>query len=84
MTDSTLRVKASAIGADTYLSKIIAIVEQAQNTKPQIQKLADTIMKYFVPTALIIAVLAAIFWGFFAKTYYPDINHIQFALISFV
>ena len=56
VSDSTLYVRATAIGQDTYLSKIIAIVEQAQNSKPEIQKLADTIMKYFVPLVLVIAI----------------------------
>jgi Cu+-exporting ATPase len=49
VTNSILYVKATAVGQDTYLQKIIAIVLQAQNSKPQIQKVADDIMKYFVP-----------------------------------
>jgi len=47
--NSTIQVKATAVGKDTYLSKIIAIVSDAQNSKPQIQKLVDQIMKRFVP-----------------------------------
>jgi Cu+-exporting ATPase len=47
VSDSTLYIKATALGQDTYLSKIIAIVDQAQNSKPEIQQLADKIMKYF-------------------------------------
>lgn len=72
------------MGEETYLSKIIAIVQAAQNSKPQIQKLADTIMQYFVPVVLLIAVLAGGFWLLFGNQFYPDINTAQFALMSFV
>lgn len=84
VSNSTLYVRATAIWQDTYLQKIISIVEQAQNSKPQIQKIADEIMKYFVPWVLIIAVLAALFRLFLGRNFYPDINHIQFAVMSFV
>jgi Cu+-exporting ATPase len=57
-------VQVTALGKDTYLSKIIAIVEQAQNSKPQIQKFADQIMTYFVPSILLIAIGAGLFWLF--------------------
>ncbi len=49
VTDSTLRVEAQAVGEETYLAKIIAIVSEAQNSKPEIQKIADGIMRFFVP-----------------------------------
>lgn len=84
VSDSTLYIKATALGTDTYLSKIIAIVDQAQNSKPQIQQLADQIMRYFVPVVLIIALFSAGFRLFFGKSIYPDINNIQFAVMSFV
>lgn len=47
---------------DTALAKIIELVRQAQNTKPNISRLADTIAHYFVPTVLIIAILTALVW----------------------
>lgn len=82
--DSTIFVQATAIGADTYLSKIIAIVEQAQNSKPSIQRLADRIMKYFIPSIILIAIGSWLFWLFLGKQFFPDINAIQFAVMSFV
>ncbi len=84
VSDSILYIKAWAIWADTYLSKIIAIVEDAQNSKPKIQKIADNIMKYFIPSVLVIALGAGIFRLFLWKTIFPDINNAQFALMSFV
>lgn len=77
-------MKAIAVGKDTYLSKIIHIVNQAQNSKPEIQKVVDKIMQRFIPVVLIIAIGSALFWLFLGKTFYPDINNIQFAIMSFV
>ncbi|HMT36297.1 MAG TPA: hypothetical protein PKC41_10590 [Chitinophagaceae bacterium] len=56
VTNSAIHVKATALGKDTYLSKIVAIVSQAQNSKPQIQKVVDQIMQWFIPVVLCIAV----------------------------
>ena len=50
------------IGKDTALSQIIRLVSDAQNTKPSIAKLADTISSYFVPIVLIIAVITGLVW----------------------
>lgn len=55
-------VKATNIGKDTALAQIISLVENAQNTKPSIAKLADIISAYFVPTILIITVVTALIW----------------------
>lgn len=82
--NSTLHVQTTALGQDTFLSKIIAVVEQAQNSKPNIQKLADQIMVYFVPVVLLIAVSAGLFWLFWGNQFFPGINSIEFALMSFV
>jgi P-type Cu+ transporter len=54
--------KTTNIGKDTALAQIIGLVENAQNTKPPIAKLADIISAYFVPTVLIIAVITALIW----------------------
>jgi len=55
--EGNLRIKATAIGADSVLSNIIRMVREAQGTKPPMQKLADKISAVFVPTVLGIAVL---------------------------
>jgi Cu+-exporting ATPase len=54
--------EATRVGNDTALAHIIAMVKQAQNSKPPIGRLADTISAYFVPTVMIIAVLSALIW----------------------
>ncbi len=50
-----LYIKATKLGSESALSKIIEMVTQAQNLKPSIQKLADTIAGYFIPAVLILA-----------------------------
>ncbi len=54
--------KATRIGKDTALSQIIEMVRKAQNTKPEIGRLADKVSSIFVPTVLIIAVLTMLIW----------------------
>ncbi|MEO7000638.1 MAG: heavy metal translocating P-type ATPase [Ktedonobacterales bacterium] len=58
-----LRVRASSVGADTMLSGIIRLVEQAQGSKAPIQRLADTVAGVFVPAVLVIAALTLIGWS---------------------
>jgi P-type Cu+ transporter len=54
-TDGLLRVRATRVGKDTALARIIRLVEQAQTSKAPAQRLADQISQYFVPAVLIVA-----------------------------
>ena len=56
------KMEATAIGADTALAKIIALVDEATSSKAPIAKLADKVSGYFVPAVISIAVLAAVVW----------------------
>jgi len=49
----------------TVLSQIISMVQDAQNSSPPIQKLADKVIKYFIPTILIIALISFVIWYFY-------------------
>ena len=60
--NGTLTFKATAVGQDTALARIIKLVEDAQGQKAPIAQLADVISAYFVPTVMVIAVVAALFW----------------------
>ena len=59
-----VKQKAAKVGTDTMLSKVIALVKDASNKKPKIQKLADRISGVFVPIVIIISVLTFITWFF--------------------
>ena len=60
--NGSLYVRVTRVGADTTLSKIIKIVEDAQGKKAPISKIADKVAGVFVPIVMAIAVLAAIVW----------------------
>ncbi|GBR67268.1 heavy metal translocating P-type ATPase [Gluconobacter kanchanaburiensis] len=55
--NGALRVRATGVGADTALSRIVKMVEQAQGSKANVQRLADRVSGIFVPTVIGIAVL---------------------------
>jgi Cu+-exporting ATPase len=60
--DRLLRFEANRVGRDTLLQQIIRMVEEAQGSKPQIQKLADKVVTWFIPVILIIAIVSFIVW----------------------
>lgn len=60
--NGTLQMRADTVGEDTLLSKIIRMVQDAQGSKPPVQKLVDKIASYFVPTIIIIAILSGLVW----------------------
>lgn len=55
-------MRASRVGADTALAQIIRMVEEAQGSKAPIQRLADVISAYFVPTVIVIAIVTFVGW----------------------
>jgi Cu+-exporting ATPase len=60
--NGALRVRIERVGADTVLSRIIRLVQQAQGTKAPIQRVADRISAVFVPVVLSIAVVTFVVW----------------------
>jgi len=60
--NSVIRFRTTKIGRDTVLSHIIRLVEEAQGSKPPVQRIADRAVSYFIPTVLAIAILSFAFW----------------------
>jgi copper-transporting P-type ATPase V len=57
-----LTVRATAVGSDTALARIVTMVERAQAGKADLQRLADRVASVFVPTVLAIAAVAFLVW----------------------
>lgn len=60
----SIKIKTTKTGKDTVLSGIVKMIEEAQGVKPQIQRLADTISNYFVPTVVTLSVITFLIWYF--------------------
>jgi Cu+-exporting ATPase len=63
--NSIIKFKVLKIGKDTVLSQIIKLVEEAQGSKPAVQRIADKVVSYFIPVVLTIAIFSFIIWYFF-------------------
>ena len=61
-TDGTLIVEATAVGSRTRLSMISQLVQQAEQSKPAVQMLADRVASYFVAVVLLSAAAVFTYW----------------------
>jgi Cu+-exporting ATPase len=61
-THGSIVYEATRVGSETALAQIIKLVKKAQGSKPAIGRLADRISSVFVPTVMLIAVVAALVW----------------------
>ena len=73
-------MRADKVGADTLLSQIVQMVAQAQRSRAPIQRLADTVSGWFVPTVIAIALLAAVVWGLVGPE--PRLSYALVAAVS--
>ena len=58
-----LVVRADKVGSDTMLARIVAMVAEAQRSRAPIQRLADRVSAWFVPSVIAIAVVAFVVWA---------------------
>lgn len=72
--EGTIKYKAEKIGKESTVSEIVRLVVEATNTKAPIAKVADTISGYFVPTIIIIAIIAFAIWFMITKNIAKAIN----------
>ena len=61
-TSGRLIIRATRVGSDTHLSRIAALVEEAQTQKAPVQRLADRISAVFVPIVIVIALVTVVGW----------------------
>ncbi len=83
-TDGSFSFTATKVGSETLLSRIVAMVQEAQGSKAPIQALADKIASIFVPVVVVIAFLALAAWIFFGSASLGFSQALSYGLLSFV
>ncbi|MBF9144354.1 heavy metal translocating P-type ATPase [Hymenobacter properus] len=76
----SFRFRVTKVGADTMLSQIVKLVEDAQGSRAPIQRLADKVSAIFVPTVVVIAILTFVLWFDLASAG----TRLPLALVNFV
>jgi P-type Cu+ transporter len=72
--EGRLKVRATRVGADTFLSQVIRLVEQAQSSKVPIQEFADRVTARFVPVVIVIAFASLLAWLIFPEPLRPILD----------
>ena len=69
----SLLMRAERVGRDTMLSQIVRMVAAAQRSRAPIQKLADQVSAWFVPSVIAVSLIAFLAWGMFGPA--PPLSH---------
>jgi P-type Cu+ transporter len=69
--EGMLQVRATKVGADTFLSQVIRLVEEAQGSKVPIQEFADRVTGRFVPAVIAISLASFAVWAIFGEELRP-------------
>lgn len=69
--EGMLKIRATKVGADTFLSQVIKLVEEAQGSKVPIQEFADKVTAKFVPAVIVISSASFLMWFLFAEELRP-------------
>ena len=81
----SLIMQAEKVGNETMLAQIIQMVNEAQRSRAPIQKLADTVSGYFVPTVVIVAIVSFTAWAIYGPApsmAYAVINAVAVLIIA--
>jgi Cu+-exporting ATPase len=78
--DGALTMRADNVGAETTLSRIVALVARAQRSKAPLQRVADRVAGWFVPAVVAVAVVAFIAWAAIGPD--PKWTHALIAAVS--
>jgi Cu2+-exporting ATPase/Cu+-exporting ATPase len=83
-TSGSFTFKATKVGSETMLARIIKMVEDAQGSKAPIQALADKISGIFVPVVLVLSLISLGAWLIIGTQYLGFSQALSFGLVSFV
>src|SRR5258708_17703515 len=78
-------MRVEKVGSETVLSQIVHLVAEAQRSRAPIQKLADQVAGYFVPTVIGVAVLTALIWAIWGpqpRLAYAVVNAVAVLIIA--
>ncbi|MGX0875966.1 Cu+-exporting ATPase [Roseovarius sp. MBR-154] len=78
--DGALSLRATAVGRDTVLARIVAMVEEAQGAKLPVQALADRVVRVFVPIVIAVALVTVAVWLMVGPA--PALTHALVAGVS--
>jgi Cu+-exporting ATPase len=76
----SLLMRASRVGSDTMLAQIVRMVAEAQRSRAPIQRLADSVAGWFVPTVVLVALLAFAAWSLWGPA--PAMGHGLLAAVA--
>lgn len=79
--DGRVRMRVTAVGHETVLSKIIRLVEDAQAAKAPIQRLVDKVAEVFVPVVLLLALITLTVWMFMGASFETALIHAVAVLV---
>jgi len=79
-TNGMLWVKATKVGSDTVLARIIRMVGEAQGSKPPVQRIADRAVSWFIPFVLAVAIISSLAWYFVLASVYGVADTLMFSL----
>jgi copper-(or silver)-translocating P-type ATPase len=82
--NAALKMRAMRVGRETFLAQIIDLVDKAQGSRPEIQRLADRVVGVFIPIVLSIAILSFLAWYFFGGSYLPEDRVLMFSISSLI
>ena len=77
-----LVMQTDRVGSETMLSRIVAMVAEAQRSRAPIQRLADTVAGYFVPAVLAVAAIAFVVWSIWGPA--PSLAYALIAAVSVI
>lgn len=78
-------MRATGVGEDTLLSRIVQMVAEAQRSRAPIQRLADVVASWFVPAVILVAVIAFVVWAWFGPSpamAYAIVNAVAVLIIA--
>ncbi len=78
----TFTMRALKVGSETLLAQIVKMVGEAQRSRAPIQRMADVVSAYFVPTVIVVAIVAFIVWFIFGSLSYAMVAAVSVLIIA--